>query len=743
MTTTETTVSSTHRRWRRELFSRTLWRHFTISTTPLRLTLGIALTVALAGLVLLHTGSYMADPVYLSGPVLYALSLVACPLLGAFVGVRVHTDSDRLATALSLGAAVLMPVVAHTMAECLNGVFTWWWDPEIFFINYVLYLVLFGAVFVFCGRLRLPALVVNTLLFALALTNYYVMLSRGPPFVPMDFFAATTAAGVIMTYDFSLNFQVVIALLLFVFLTAVAFKLRTPCLRSIGRIAARVFCGTLTAAVLVVYLCTDLYAEAGLKPDFWNQARGYDKTGVTLNFCLNTKYIFPQKPKGYDPSQIKTYITRSVGDTQASALGVSGTPVTPTETPNIICIMNESLSDLGVLGDLQTNMDYMPYLRSLTENTIRGTLYVPVIGAGTSNTEYEFLTGLSTSFFPAGSNAYSLYIKDPLPSLVSVLKAQDFSATAFHPYYSTGWNRIAVYDAFGFDRFYSLSSVIPNSILAQYSAAGFSTRVLQELVEEMYPGEGVLLRRYVSDSYDYKELIRLYESRNKDKPFHIFNVTMQNHGGYTEKTPDFVEDVYVTGVSDNPISAAIEKDITKAFPKVNQYLSLMKRSDDAFRELITYFQDVEEPTVICLFGDHQPSVENAFVRAMLGEEDLNNLPLEKELLRHRTPFYIWANYDIPEEEIEALSINYLSSYVLKTAGVEMPAFNQYLLKLSETLPVVSTVGYIDRNGVQYANGKNSPYTALLKEYEYITYNYMFDENNRDLSLYTIGDALPN
>ena len=741
MISTETTVTKP-RRWRRELFSRTFWRYFTVSTTPLRLSVGIALTVALAVLVLLHTGSYMADPVYLSGPVLYALSLAACPLLGAFVGLRVHTHSDRLATALSLGAAVLMPVVALTMAECLNNVFTWWWDAEIFFINYVLYLVLFGAVFVFCGRLRLPMLVVNTLLFALALTNYYVMLFRGTPFVPMDFFAATTAAGVVMTYDFSFGYQVVIALLLFLFLTLAAWKLRTPCLRSIGRIAARVFCGTLTTAVLVVYLCTDLYAEAGLKPDFWNQARGYDKTGVTLNFCLNTKYIFPQKPKGYDHTEIETYITQTVGDRQQSELGVTGTPVLPDKTPNIICIMNESLSDLSALGELQTNVDYMPYLRSLTENTIRGTLYVPVIGAGTSNTEYEFLTGLSTSFYPAGSNAYSLYIKEDLPSLVSILKAQDFSATAFHPYYSTGWNRIAVYNAFGFDRFYSLSSIIPNTILTQYSAAGFSTKVLQELVAEMYPDEQVLLRRYVSDSYDYKELIRMYESRNKDKPFHIFNVTMQNHGGYTEKTPDFVEDVYVTGVPDNAQSAAITKDITKAFPKVNQYLSLMKRSDEAFKELITYFEGVEEPTVICMFGDHQPSVENAFVRAMLGEEDLNDLPLEKEMRRHQTPFYIWANYDIPEEEIEALSINYLSSYVMKTAGVEMPAFNKYLLKLSETLPVVSTVGYIDYMGTKYSNNEKSPYTDMLKKYEYITYNYMFDEENRDLSLYTIGDTLP-
>ena len=79
----------------------------------------------------------------------------------------------------------------------------------------------------------------------------------------------------------------------------------------------------------------------------------------------------------------------------------------------------------------------------------------------------------------------------------------------------------------------------------------------------------------------------------------------------------------------------------------------------------------------------------------------------------------------------------VSSYVLKTAGVELPAFNRYLLKLSETLPVISSVGYMDAEGNMYKNGSSSPYTALLKEYEYITYNYMFDKQNRDESLYTI------
>ena len=113
--------------------------------------------------------------------------------------------------------------------------------------------------------------------------------------------------------------------------------------------------------------------------------------------------------------------------------------------PNIICIMNESLSDPGALGNLETNEDYMPFIHSLTENTIKGSLSMPVFGAGTSNSEFEFLSGDSISFLPTGCNVYQSYVKDTVPSLVSTLGALGYSRTAFHPYYGEGWNRRNVY----------------------------------------------------------------------------------------------------------------------------------------------------------------------------------------------------------------------------------------------------------------------------------------------------------
>ena len=713
------------------LFSRPLWRVFTVSTTPRRLLCGGFFTLLMVLMVALCTGAFL-DAGIKMGALMYALSYLACGILGVLTCLKWEIPRPRIASGVSIAVAALLPIVAMTMAECLNGVFTWDWSPRTLLLNYILYWVFYGIVYVCSGSLRLPMLIVNPLFFLLAMTNYYVMQFRGTPFLPMDLLSFSTAMQVAPGYDFSLSHQQVIAVLLLAFILIAGYKLRTPRMGWEWKVATRVFFGTLSVCVVGIYLFTNLYADAGLKPDYWNQARGYRRTGVVLNFCLNTKYLFVSTPKDYNPDEVTAIVTDTVAGADEDTLGVIPAVDTPTKTPNIICIMNESLADLSVLGDVQTNIPYLPYLNSLTENTVKGNLAVSVIGGGTSNSEFEFLTGTPMAFFPTGSNAYSLYIKSPKQTLVSALEELGYGSTAYHPYYSSGWNRVAVYDHFGFDKTRFLEDIIPNHILYQYQNSGSSTELLNQLVEEIYPGENVLMRQYVSDSYNYRDLIRQYENRDRSKPFFLFNVTMQNHGGYTSRDNNFDPQVYITGL---PEGAPAVEDVTAAFPKANQYLSLIKYSDDAIEELISYFEQQDEPTVICIFGDHQPGIEGEYVRTLLGVKDLYSTTLEQTQRRYTTPFVIWANYDIPEQTIPLLSANYLSSYVMKVAGVEMPLYNQYLLKLSETVPVVNGLGIMDANGVHYELGK-SPYESLLDAYEKVVYNHLFDDENLQEALFS-------
>ena len=143
-----------------------------------------------------------------------------------------------------------------------------------------------------------------------------------------------------------------------------------------------------------------------------------------------------------------------------------------------------------------------------------------------------------------------------------------------------------------------------------------------------------------------------------------------------------------------------------------------------------------------MFGDHQPSIETGFIEEIMGVDSLSNLTPEQEQKRYCTPFYIWANYDIEEQTIERVSSNYLSSLVLKTAGIKLTEYNKYLLNLSTTLPVIDNAGYIDSAGVHYKWSDASPYTSILDEYEKIQYNNIFDREHVNLDIFYIEGYAP-
>ena len=656
--------------------------------------------------------------------ILLSFCLVLPSIIGAIITYTIKIKNNIINKIWHYVLFMLMPIVTMSMTECLNNIFIYDMTYLGFFANYITLLLFYFLFFAITESFRVAILAVNPIFYGLALAHCYIVEFRGTPFIPMDFLSITTAAGVANTYSFKLMHTVLTGSLLFIFIMVLGIKTNTPKSHIIEKIISRTFTATFFTIVVSLFYFTSIFADAGVKPDFWNQTRGYRNYGFAFNFVCNTKYLYMSVPNGYNPDDVGDFVDNTISENDNNI-------VVTENAPNIICIMNESLSDLSVLGEFTTNEDYMPFMRSLTENTVKGNLYVPVIGAGTSNTEFEFLTGHSTAFLTSGSNAYMLYIKNPIASLVSTLEGQGYSSYTLHPYYSSGWNRVSVYENMGFNKFVALENIMDISLMNEYIQNGNNADYLQMLVEQAYPDrDKMLVRQYISDHYNYKLLIEDFENRDKNVPYFSFNVTMQNHGGYTSGASNFNESISITS-----------SDVY--YNKASKYLSLVKESDNAFRELIEYFSNVKEPTVICMFGDHQPSIETQFIASLLGVGNLSNLTIEQEQQRHATPFFIWANYDIEEKYIDKLSANYLSSYVLDIAGVRLTEYNKYLLKLSETLPVIDTVGYIDNNNNYYKWSDSSEYKNILGEYEKIQYNNIFDNAHKDNDIFYLEGFVPH
>lgn len=157
------------------------------------------------------------------------------------------------------------------------------------------------------------------------------------------------------------------------------------------------------------------------------------------------------------------------------------------------------------------------------------------------------------------------------------------------------------------------------------------------------------------------------------------------------------------------------------FPDVEEYLTLVRESDAALSVLFNYFSQNDEPTIICIFGDHQPAIDVAYYETYFGITQAEFTPAEATKM-FEVPFLIWANYDIEEETEIITSMNYLSAILFEKTGITCTPYQSYLLQLRESIPVICQQGYMDYNGNFYSGNGNEDLPVELKEYWGLEYH---------------------
>ena len=594
------------------------------------------------------------------------------------------------------GRALLavLPVLAFVLVEYLNYNSLDDFTPVQIALNLAWYYLL-ELVFYFARRRRRVAAAkwAFGIAWGIGMANHYLISFRGRTLFPGDFLTLRTAANVAGNYDYRPDSMQ--------WLTIGIFAAVLVLLSFLPREEKRLFdwrgfapAAVGTAVFLAAFFGTGWVEGLGIEPSMWT-TRG---NGLVLNFTVCLKYMKVEKPDSYSQETLAALAGESPSDAADTAASADG-GIRPV---NVIVIMNESLSDLSVLPGVETNMDAMPFLRSLTENTVKGYAYSSVFGGTTANSEYEFLTGNTTAFLPAGTVPYQMYVSDGDPSLVGQMEALGYTTIAAHPYRSSGWNRPTVYADYGFDEVYFESDFQDRAYMRGDERTG-----------------------YVTDRCDYENLIRWYEEKEEGQPLFLFNVTMQNHSAYQMAWTNLPKEVWLTGELEN------------RFQTVNQYLSLVYQSDQAFEDLIDYFSQVEEPTMILLFGDHQPQVATNFYTDVLGTNPDTADAQKKQMV----PFVLWANYDIPEAQGVELSLNYLSALLMDTANLPMTGYQKFLSQLWETAPVINTVGIRDAQGNWYGENAALPeeLDGAIEDYKVLLYNNVFDKKDRVESFFTLSD----
>ena len=605
----------------------------------------------LAGICVLTLAIYMIDmPVH---PVIRILFALVIPL-GCFY--TFETLTHQMSTMIEL-------------AKRLNIAFYYW---------------LFLFVFFIAGRTSISMAICVSAIAIIGVGNYFVVMFRSNPIVPWDIYSFETAMSVADNYVFSVDWALAEHIAMFILMLIVGvrtnIRLNKKILRPILTVAM-----CIPAYFYISYLWQDnLERNTGLNDTLFNAKYMHSKDGFFVSFILDIHFLQIEEPKNYSDE----YALSLLNEQEVEKVE------TPEELPDIIAIMDVTFSDPAVLGEFETNKDYMPFVHSILRgevaNTISGYTDVSVLGGNTANSEFEFLTGNSMAFFPNGSVPYLQYIRDGISTIVPQLEEYGYTTYGTHPYRAKGWNREFIYDLMGFDYRYFQGS---------------------------FPFEDKL-RNYVSDEADFKSILEW--RNNTEGPFFMFNVTMQNHSNYGGDFDNF----------DPQIVAKFKNTYSNKY--LNKYLSLMYETDQDVASLLSELSQSDRKTIVVFWGDHQPN--DYVVRPIYKEYglDFDNQTYEQQQQRQKTPFFIWANYDIQEQTNVEISLNYLNILLFETAGLQLDEYQTFRKNLWQgQIPMMNAVGYRNDDGdlVEYDDAPEE-IQNLLNEYQNIQYYRMEREYSK-------------
>ena len=609
-------------------------------------------------------------------------ALIYCavfPIIIFIMGVYEFNISARLKNIVGLLLLLCTPDCIIT--KILNNGDIYYLQSRL--INTGLILTAMLIMLVIFLRSDVAVMLPSVLCFLLFIANELVTAFRGTPVSPADLWATKTALSVSGEYRFfispdmlsSLNFLILLAVLSRIF--CVDLKKHYIVYRVVFAAVGAVLC-------VLIANSERLMDKDIMKYDGFALSASNKDFGSIATLYMNIKQMFIAKPEGYSDEQAEMLLEQTGGTEGDDVL------------PNVVVIMNEAFSDYGDMMNVQPSEDPLPYWHSLTENAIDGTLLVPVTGGGTSYTEYEFLSGLGGGIFRGQYNHFLRGIHDDTYSIAWDFKELGYKNIAIHPFWASCWNRELVYPRIGFDDFISGEDF--DSKTAVENDTGY-------ILKSTDLGDIDYVRNYASDKESYNKVIEQFKNKSEGEKLFVFNVTVQNHGGYDYEGDNFEYKITSQNYPDNR--------------GLNQYLSLLKYSDEAYQELIEFFMDYPEPTVVLMFGDHQPS--------FIQYEPTEKYSKYGDNYLYVTNYKLWTNYSLPETVTGGdVGAGFLSLKLKQAAGMPFNEWDSFRSELNEHFLGISLYGYArEKNDtVIYGGEITEEEEELYSEYKILEY-YLF------------------
>lgn len=531
------------------------------------------------------------------------------------------------------------------------------------------------------GRIKW-ALLSNSILFTvLSIANYHVLLFHGSPFFAADIFSIPTAMNVASEYSLVMD-DIVIRLIAMMGIELLGWFIlfskeqRSKKLKRKYNAALCVLCGML---IVILFFSPFAVFEKGLFTFTWGPAVNQYGYGVCLFNSIQgimNPYI---KPEDYEPDHILCEDSERVNRLNGE------------KPKDIILILNESLADLNVYLNTQESNRVFSKLDCI-EDLVSGYTTSSLIGGGTNNSEYELLTSNSMQILNVSAPFLSLNMTDA-NSVVSYLNRLDYTTVGMHCGTASNYNRDNAYVDMGFD--------------------------IVRLGKESFKYYEKNDHRPWLDRDNYRDMIEVYEACG-EAPRFMYLLTYQNHGGYEQNEPE-ADTVSVGG------------DYGKYTDDINEFLSSVELSVDAFAELIRYFESSDREVIVMMLGDHAP----AFLADMPTNRDMTSG--QQEIAKRTVPYYVWSNCGIDTGVFpEYASMIDLVPLLMKAAGMPLTGYYKAITDLNKQVPVrLSTGMYMDAEGKTGTFAPDSPYYESMQNYYYMEYTNLTQKDDEYSSCFEL------
>ncbi|MEI5891037.1 LTA synthase family protein [Bacillus cereus] len=554
--------------------------------------------------------------------------------------------------------------------------------------QYMLSLLFIYMVYIFVysliGRIFLSTTITSVVLLVFVLVNYFKIMFRGDPFYPSDFTQIAHMDSVIPmvmeAFSFWKMFLVIVCIGLLICVVMYIRK-HIPIIKSHIIIRIILVCGS--AFMVYAYsnysntFMNNLFQKGGVDIRAWNQTTNYQVNGFVIGFLSNLDTTVIEEPEGYSKENMQR-IAKDIEKTYGGNIGGQK----KVEKPNIIFIMSEAFWDPTKLTNLSFSEDPVPNLHHYIENFPGGQTIAPTFGGNTANTEFEALTGYSMSLLMPGSIPYQQAIpsQKEIPSIASELKKQGYYASAIHAFNRSFYKRDDVYKTLGFDHF-NAEDTMKNTEVVGDNIGDLS--MSKEIIDEL---------------------------NKRKQPTFIHAVTMQNHFPYKENM--FGENkIEISGLTEEESKAELEA-----------YTEGVRLSDEALQYLIEQLDDLERPTLVVFFGDHLPLLgTNKSIYKEAGYIE-NEETVSERLAMAETPLLMYANFDLPNDNLGLVSPIYFSNLVFDYAGLNKSPYYQFLSEMHKEIPVLRDELKVNKDGEEIDLTKKQK--EMLEQYKMIQYDLL-------------------